>query len=174
MAISFDSLPQNASRFSIYGQAGRIFEEQVRNDPGTDYRNPEAFNTAIWYIAERARDRGFSALQGMSTQQVASDIGNQISTHGSGSLLASMFDSLPRSASRFDIYGQAGKIFEELVRDDPGTDYRNPEAFDTAIWYIAEEAQRRGFSALQGMSTQQIASGIGNQIFAYLNWHTWS
>ena len=85
--------------------------------------------------------------------------------------MATSFDSLLQGASRFTIYSQAGRIFEEQVRDDPGTDYTKKEHFEKAIWYIAEEAQSGGFSALQGMSTEQVASGIGNHIMAYLKWH---
>jgi hypothetical protein len=82
--------------------------------------------------------------------------------------MATSFASLPLSASRFDIYSQAGRIFEEQVRKDTGTDYTQAEAYNTAIWHIAEEARRRGFSALQGMSTREVASGIGNHLSAYL------
>jgi hypothetical protein len=81
MAISFSSLSWSASLTSIYDQAGRIFEEQVMNDVGTDYTDPEAFNTAIWYIAEKVRDRGFSALQVMSIRDIASGIGNHLSAY---------------------------------------------------------------------------------------------
>ena len=81
MTISFYSLPLSASRFDIYSQAGLIFEEQVRNDRWTDYTKSEAFNTAIWYIAQKACGRGFSALQYMKTEQVASGMGNYISAY---------------------------------------------------------------------------------------------
>ena len=81
MVTSFDSLSWNASLPSIYGQAGRIFEEQVRNDPATDYTRTQAYNTAIWHIAEKACNRGFSVLQGMSTREVASGMGNYISAY---------------------------------------------------------------------------------------------
>src|SRR2546425_100462 len=97
-AISFGSLPLSASLSSIYGQAGRIFEEQVRNHSETDFTRPEYFDKAIWHIAEKACGRGFSALQYMKTEQVASGMGNQISAYG--------FGSLPLSASLPSIYGQ--------------------------------------------------------------------
>ena len=97
MAISFDSLPQTAALFTIYSQAGRIFAEQVKNDPGTDYTQPKAFKDAIWFIAEKAKRRGFYGLQGMSTEEVASYIGNQIAAVASQA--APSFDSLPLNAS---------------------------------------------------------------------------
>ena len=165
MAISFDSLLLNASLFSIYSQAGRMFEEQVKNDPGTDYTQSKAFKDAIWFIAERAKRRGFYGLQGMSTEEVASDIGNQIAAVASQA--APSFDSLLLNASLYSIYSQAGRMFAEQVKNDPGTDYTQPKAFKDAIWFIAEEAKRRGFYELQGISIGEIASGIGEQIQGY-------
>src|SRR5207245_1229926 len=82
--------------------------------------------------------------------------------------MATSFYSLPRSASLSSIYNQASKIFEEQVRNNPRTDYTQAQAYNTAIWYIAEKACRRGFSALQYMSIGDVASGIGNHISAYL------
>ena len=81
MATSFNSLPRSASLSSIYSQAGRIFEEQKRNDRWTDYTKPKAFNDAMWYMAEKACCQGFSALQYMSPRDVASGMGNYISAH---------------------------------------------------------------------------------------------
>src|SRR5579872_755772 len=170
MTSSFGSLPQSASRSSIYSQAGRIFAEQVINDPATDYTDPEAYNTAIWFIAEKALDRSFSALRDMSTRQVAFGIGNQINAYRSRyrSVSSLSFDSLPQNIPISSIYYQAGRIVEEQIINDPATDYTQAEAYNTAIWHIAEEARGRGFFALQGLSTRQIASGIGNHLSAYV------
>jgi|SRR6266436_7036413 len=74
---------------------------------------------------------------------------------------------LPRNAPLNAIYARAGEIFEELVRRDPQTDYTKQEAFNTAIWYIAQDIQSRGFIALASQSTREIASGIGNYTSSY-------
>lgn len=77
------------------------------------------------------------------------------------------FSDLPRGASRTDIYGKAGKIFEEQVRRDPQTDYTQKKAFDDAIWFIAQEARRQDFINLHGMSIKKIADEMGNYISRY-------
>lgn len=78
---SFDDLPINASRTAIYGKAGDIFEEQVKRDAQTDYTQKQAFNDAIWYIAEEAQHQGFINLHGKSIGQIADEIGDYISSH---------------------------------------------------------------------------------------------
>ncbi len=165
MATSFDSLPLTSALFTIYSQAGRMFAEQVKNDPGTDYTKSEFFNNAIWFIAEKAKRRGFLGLQSMSIEEIASDIGNQIAAVASQA--APSFDSLPLNASLYSIYSQAGRIFAGQVKNDPGTDYTQPKAFNEAIWFIAEKAKRRGFLGLQSMSIGEVSYGIGDQIRGY-------
>jgi hypothetical protein len=90
------------------------------------------------------------------------------------------FDNLPKGASHTDIYAQAGKIFEEQVRRDRQTDYTQNEAFNDAIWYIAKEAQCRGFTNLEDMSLRTIAKEMGGYIYWYLKtndrrhfWQRW-
>jgi starch synthase len=78
------------------------------------------------------------------------------------------FDVLPKDASLTAIYGKVGEIFEEQVRRDRQTDYTQKKAFDDAIWYLAEEAQRQGFIHLRGKSIEQIANEIGDSISRYV------
>ena len=160
--LTFDSLPLNAALFTIYSQAGKMFEEQVKSDPQTDYTQREEFNKAIWFIAEKAKRRGFLALQTMSVDEIAADIANQITDRGEQG-----FASLPLNASFYAILSHAGRMLEQQIRNDPGTDYTRPEAFNTAIWYLAEKALRRDFVALLGMTQEEIASAIGNQFRDY-------
>lgn len=81
--------------------------------------------------------------------------------------MASFYD-LPTWASHSDIYEHAGRIFEEQVRRDRKTDYTQSKAFNDAIWYIAEQAQRRGFTNLANMSLSTIAKEMGGTISFYL------
>jgi hypothetical protein len=80
------------------------------------------------------------------------------------------FSELPIGASQDDIYGKAGKIFEEQAIGDPDK-YKDPEAFEKAIYYIAEAAQQRDFIDLRGMSTKTIAREMGNYISRWLRNH---
>lgn len=80
------------------------------------------------------------------------------------------FGDLPPNADLVTIIDTAGKMFDEQVRQDKRTNYGNEKAFNDAIWFLAEKAQRRGFSALRSMSTSEIASMIVRRMDAYLEW----
>jgi len=77
------------------------------------------------------------------------------------------FDNLPRDASPDAIYTEAGQIFEEQAKEDPEK-YEDPEAFNAAIWYIAEAAQRQDFIHLRDKSKEEIAKKIGNSVSGWL------
>jgi len=160
--LTFDSVPLNAALFTIYSHAGKMFEEQVKSDPRTDYTQRETFNTAIWFIAEKAKRRGFLGLQTMSVDEIAADIANQITDRGEQG-----FESLLLDTSFYSILSHAGRMLEQQIRKDRGTDYTQPEAFKTAIWFIAEKAKRRGFVELSGMTQPEIARAIGDQFRDY-------
>lgn len=76
----FSDLPRDASLTAISRRAGELFEEMIRRDPETDYTKQDAFNTAIWFLAEDARHRGFIALAGKSISEIASEISGYISS----------------------------------------------------------------------------------------------
>ncbi len=76
---TFDQLPKDAPLNKICGYAGRVLRAQVENDKRTDWKNPKHFNEAIWYLAEKATERGFTELRGMTTRQIASEMGASIS-----------------------------------------------------------------------------------------------
>lgn len=78
------------------------------------------------------------------------------------------FDNLPQETDAEDIIMTGGLILEQQIRQDSATDYTKKSHFNTAIWYIAEKAQRRNFHQLNGASTEQIAKAIGDTIDAYL------
>jgi hypothetical protein len=75
MRNPFRALPQDASPNTIYGAAGRLFEERTEENRFTN------FNTEIWYLAGDAMDRGFDVLKGMTKEQVARQMGNFISMY---------------------------------------------------------------------------------------------
>jgi|GEM_PF-2603436 len=77
------------------------------------------------------------------------------------------FDNLPRDASPDAIYTEASQIFEEQAKEDPEK-YEDPEAFNAAIWYIAEAAQRQDFIHLRDKSKEEIAKKIGNSVSGWL------
>jgi hypothetical protein len=75
MANAFSQLPKDASLDTICGEAGKVFAARKANNPQTD------FNTEIWYLAGDAMSAGFSALRGMTKDQVARAMGDSISRH---------------------------------------------------------------------------------------------
>src|SRR5436309_3213655 len=143
MTNAFIELPEDASLDTICGQAGRMFAARKANNPQTD------FNTEIWYLAGDAMSAGFSALRGMTKEQVARAMGDSISRH------VNSFSPLPKDASLDTICGQAGKIFAARKANNPQTD------FNTEIWYLAGDAMIAGFSALGGMTKEQVARAMG-------------
>lgn len=71
--------------------------------------------------------------------------------------------SLSLDASRNEIYGAAGRVFEERKTWNPDTD------FNKEIWYLAGDAEGRDFRALAGMTKEQVAREMGDYIVEYVN-----
>lgn len=74
----FDNLSKSASLAAINAEAGRLFEAQAQEDP-EKYKDREAFNTAIWFMAGDALNQGFVSLRGMTKEQIAQGMGNAVS-----------------------------------------------------------------------------------------------
>lgn len=75
----FRDLPPDVPLSAICAKAGELFEEQVRRDRRTDYTQKEAFNDAIWYLAEEAQQQGFLHFRGKSREHIANEIGDSLS-----------------------------------------------------------------------------------------------
>ncbi|HLZ64076.1 MAG TPA: hypothetical protein VKR06_44675 [Ktedonosporobacter sp.] len=70
---------RSASSETVLGLAGRIFERQVESDNQTNYKEKKAFDDAIYYIAQEAKDYGFQCFGYMPVEEIASIIGSHIS-----------------------------------------------------------------------------------------------
>jgi hypothetical protein len=82
----FSSISLNASKGQIFGFGSRLFQQQRENDSRgpSFYDDAEHFNVAVHFIAKEAWQRKFPALAGMTADQIAKEIGDDISRYGDG------------------------------------------------------------------------------------------
>ena len=103
MTNAFIELPEDASLDTICGQAGRMFAARKANNPQTD------FNTEIWYLAGDAMSAGFSALRGMTKEQITGAMRDSISRHIDAQLSYYVCPVCGRG-QRYNRYSQAKPI----------------------------------------------------------------
>jgi len=180
-------IPNNSTLFYIYGQCGKVYDEIFNlNIDYALWKNQNEFDhTLVYLIAGWVKDNVKNDnLTHLSQKQVAEGVTKQILSliqcdkvtqmkynERIKMIYATYLSEIPRNSNVSYIYSLSGKIYDEITNLNVQVDlWDRTSRFDPTLVYLIAGWVKDNIKNinLTNFSQKQIAEGITNQLFSWL------